>query len=249
MTIRVPDNPVEGFQKVVVTLDSLLYKFTDDTLKIEYFTQDEKKRPPRSFDFEATSVPLNRQFNMTYSPYGEVAKIESDEFTALREYMEDQGPKLKKKDEMKNFIWHDGIVDSRLINLTEIKKLIFPNYALPLDSIWKTPFAIQIDYKDYYDTVKAKIAEYNGGNYTIEATSENLKPVKRESYFYYIPKTGIVDSCKGGGLVRISLNPRGIITKVEEEFYLKNFSKIEEEIFTEKVEVKCTWDYLGQFAM
>ncbi|MFA6572097.1 MAG: hypothetical protein WCT77_12765 [Bacteroidota bacterium] len=251
LTLGVPDPPdADGFQRLVITIDSLNYKFIADSVKkIDYFTQDESKRPPRSVDFEAISVPMNRTFTFILSPYGEVAKIESEDISVLKDYIEEQGKNLKKKDAMKKFIWTDGLTDSRLLAIADYRKIMLPRQPIEKDTIWKTPISFQIDFKDYSDTLSAKIAEYNGGLYHIEATTNKILPSEKECYFNGVVQTGKVENTEGKGIFKMTINNKGIITRSEADFELINKCKVENETFNEQVTTKMIWDYIGQFTM
>jgi hypothetical protein len=250
MTLTIPNPAQEGFVTLEANIDSMLYRFTEGKVVIEFNTQaDTIKKTGKFIDLEAASVPLNRQFMMTYSPYGDVAKIESEDITWLKDFMAKQEQGTNDWDPLKIFVWNDGLSDQRLEQITDVKKISLPQQAMAKDSIWKSPFSVQIDGKEFTDTVSAKIVDFNAGQFVIEAKTNNLKPVTRESYFYAVKKTGEIDSTKGDGFYIIHISPTGIISKVEAEFSVNNYCKVRFEPFFEQVNSKMTWDYMGQYKL
>ncbi len=251
ITLTIFNKPDNGFQTLKIVIDSMSYKLTEGDKVIEFNSQDDKIKPIRLKDLEAISVPLNRQFDMTYSPYGEVAKIESPDIQEAIDFIKDGDAKYgtKNKDEMINLIWFDGLSDARLKHITDVQKILLSQEPIAKDSIWSSPFTIQIDGKDFIDTVNAKIVEYNNGKFVIEAKTNQLKPVKRDSYFYGVTKPARIESAKGDGFYIIEISPRGIISKVDAEFIIESNCKVRFEPFYEQVDSKMVWEYLGQFKL
>jgi hypothetical protein len=87
MTLTIFDKPENGFQNLKIVIDSMIYKFSEENKVIKFNSQSEEMKPIRLKDLEATTVPLNRQFDMTYSPYGEVAKIESQDIEEVIDFI------------------------------------------------------------------------------------------------------------------------------------------------------------------
>src|SRR3989339_566858 len=176
MTLTIFNKPENGFQTLKIVIDSMLYKLSEGDKVIEFNSQAEQMKPIRLKDLEVMSVPLNRQFDMTYSPYGEVAKIESPDIEEAIDFIKEGDAKYgtKNKDELKNLIWFDGLSDARLKHITDLQKIIFSQEGMAKDSLWRSPFTIQIDGKDFIDTVNSRIAEYNNGNYIIETNPRGI---------------------------------------------------------------------------
>ena len=73
MTVRCVEN-VDNVSRLVVTADSIIYKFTAGPSIISYDSQ--KDLAPKAFpDLNNYLGTLNRSFEITYSPYGEITKI------------------------------------------------------------------------------------------------------------------------------------------------------------------------------
>ncbi|TAL68729.1 MAG: hypothetical protein EPN82_09675 [Bacteroidetes bacterium] len=249
-TLTIFEKPENGFETVKVVIDSMLYKLTDGDKVVEFNSQAEKIKPIRLKDLEVMSVPLSRQFDMTYSPYGEVAKIESPDIQDEIDFIKEGDAKYgKDKDELKDLIWFDGLSDNRMKHIADLQKIIFSQESMAKDSIWHSPFTIQIDGKDFIDTVSSRIAEYNNGSYTIESKTNNLKPITKAYYFYGVVKPARIESAKGDGYYIIQINPKGIISKVDAEFIIESDCKVRFEPFKEQVQSKMVWEYLGQFKL
>ena len=250
-TLTIFDKPENGFQVVKIVIDSMLYKMTEGKNVYEFNSQAEKIKPIKLKDLEVMSVPLNRQFDFTYSPYGEVAKIESPDIQETIDLIKEGDAKYgtQAKDELTNLVWFDGLSNNRLKHITDLQKIIFAQEPIAKDTIWNSPFSIQIDGKDFIDTVESKIVEYNNGSYTIDSKTKNITPISKDSYFYGVVKPAKIESAKGDGFYIIQINPRGIISKVDAEFIIESSCKVRFEPFTEQVQSKFTWEYLGQFKL
>lgn len=251
LTLSILNKDDNGFQTVKVVIDSMLYKLSEGDKVFEFDSQAEVIKPIKLKDLEVKSVPLNRQFDMTYSPYGEVAKIESEDIAEALDFIKkgDEKYGTKGKDEMQNLIWFEGLSDATLKHICDLQKITFAAESMAKDNLWSSPFSIQIDGKDFIDTVNARIADYNTGIFTIEAKSNNLRPVTKDSYFYGVVKPAKIESAKGDGFYIIKINPKGIISSVESEFVIESNCKVRFEPFFEQVQSKMVWEYMGQFKL
>jgi hypothetical protein len=90
---------------------------------------------------------------------------------------------------------------------------------IAFDSVWLSPFTIQLDHHNFYDTAKVKILEAKSGNTTVEAVCQNLKVIPGLDYLYgYKLKFQPITSGKGSGKYRITTNPKGYLLNMSGEF-------------------------------
>ena len=239
------DPPEDGFQSVNVSMDTLVYKFTDENESVEFDSRGAKFKPVTFADCIAQSAALGKSFNMIYSPYGEVAKIESEDFNWLREYIETN---MKSKDSLKKFNWLDGISNERVKHITNIYKFRTPFYPVKKDSLWKSPFEIQMDGVTFFDSADVKLSDFNGGSNTVSATIKKLTNSSKDAYFYGISQIAQVDSVVSGkGTYFYTLNPNSSIEHAEADFQVDFKGHAANQPFTEKVKSKIFWILLRQY--
>jgi hypothetical protein len=183
---------------------------------------------------------------MTYSPYGEVAKVEGDDLDWLRNYVTD--PKAKSVDTVTKFIFLDGISKERLSYLADIKKINFPPDAIERDSVWKSPIAFQADGVNFFDTATVKISNVRGVYVDLEAKFNNVRPMNHGGLYYGVKNEILnVEQAKGSGSFNLELSPKGtvrhsrLITTVESIVPVKN------DKFTQTVTTQSDWDLVIQY--
>ena len=240
--------PENGFTTLDVTIDSLVYRFTEGEAVYKFNSQDEDPGDIAFNDLQTIFVPLGKSFDMVYSPYGEVAKIEGEKLDWLRNYINKDGSSLM--DTVENFMWLDGISKERLEHITNLQKFLFLPGPILQDSSWKSLFNIQIDRKNFFDTVDVKIEKIKEGFITINAISKNLTNLPQSSIFYGIKGSLVpVTNSRGTGNYKIELSPRGTIRYAEANFNVDIGAKKGNSKFTDKVQVKMTWQLLGQYKL
>ena len=238
-------SPKEGFIEIEISIDSLNYKFTDADKKVVFNSQGDDFSAMAFPDFKYCQVPLGKSFNMIYSPYGEVAKIEGERLDELSSYIETKGQTIL--DSIEKFIWLDGISFENLTYLSDIKKVMFPPGLIKVDSSWKSPFETKIDGIYLYDTADVKFVDYNNGNFTVKANSKNLKISKKQAVIYGVKNFVKVDQCKGSGSYLISISPKGTIQNAESEFNIDFKISNLNDFILEKIKTNVVWELTGQY--
>lgn len=242
-----PNPPKDGFMTFEVSIDSLKYKFTEGEAVFEFDSQADNPGALTFEDLVTTIVPLGNEFNMTYSPYGEVAKIDGERLEFLINYIKQQ-KNNPMSDAIINFSWEDGISIDRLKFLADVKKIILPTEPIQIDTVWKTPIDLQFDHINFYDTLTAKITKFQDKLFYISGVSNNIKPKNKPAKLYGI-KTQLIEvaDAKGEGTFELILHSRGFVSKAEAKYNLEIGSYIKKEYFKQKIETKTTWELLKQF--
>lgn len=244
-TQYIPDLPKDGFNTVRVSVDSLHYKFQVGDAIYEWNSQVDTLAPPNFPDLNAVSIALGRDFDMIYSPYGELAKIEGEKLSWLKNYIVVEGK--DKLDSLKKNIWLRGISTEHLKYLTDLQKGIIPPGKVRRDSVWATPFDIQLDEVNFYDTAQSRIKDYNAGILSLESSFSKLKPAEETVRLYDINQLVNTTEGQGSGKYEISIGGNGWISNalLETEAQLK--AKVKNEEFTQKIKTKATWELLNHF--
>lgn len=186
MTIMQPDPPKDGFSKVEISIDSIHYKFIEGENVYQFYNIETASPSVFKFeDFLTYNVPMSMQYDLTYSPYGEVAKIEGERLTEKRNYVE----MLKNSipDTIWYYNWTDGLSDLRLKYIGDVIKLIYPINPVYRDSIWFSPIELQVDGIHLIDTVELKVSGFWNNKYNIVGKFTSPKVRWKRTKFYAIP--------------------------------------------------------------
>jgi hypothetical protein len=232
------------FLTVDVTIDSMTYLLNDGKTIVDFNSQNGEYQGVEKTDLKHLMVPLGKMYSITYSPYGEVLKIEGEKLDWLRNYVTKEGKDVL--DSLEKFIWLDGISLERLQYLTDVKKISFPKGMIKEDSVWKSYLPMQIDGRNFGDSVQVKFVSYKDGEYTIKAESEKFVPNHQQGLMYGIDRFAKVDSCTGKGTYSVSLTPRGSIKKSESNYQTVLHLKIGREPLVETITSNATWELLNQ---
>mgnify|MGYP000580864917 CR=1 FL=1 len=242
-----PNPPKDGFMTFEVSVDSLKYKFTEGEAVFEFDSQADNPGALTFEDLVATIVPLGNEFNLTYSPYGEVAKIDGERLDFLIDYIRQQ-KNNPMSDVLINFAWEEGISLDRFKFIADVKKIILPAEPIQIDSLWETPIDLQLDYINFFDTLTTKITKFKDGFFYINGVSNNIQAKNKPAKLYGI-KTQLVEvaDTKGEGSYELILHNRGFVSKAELKYNLEIGSYIKKEYFKQKIETKTTWELLKQY--
>ncbi|MCX7736644.1 MAG: hypothetical protein N2319_08005 [Candidatus Kapabacteria bacterium] len=242
-----PNPPKEGFMTFEVSIDSLKYKFTEGEAVFEFDSQADNPGALTFEDLVATIVPLGNEFNLTYSPYGEVAKIDGERYEFMKDFIRQQKSN-PMSDAIMNFVWEEGISLDRLKFLADVKKIYFTPEPIEIDTLWETPIEFQLDHINFFDTLTAKITKFKDGYFHIDAVSNNIQAKNKPAKLYGI-KTQLIEvaDAKGNGEYHLVLHNRGFVSKAELKYNVEIGSYIKKEYFKQKIETKTTWELLKQF--
>jgi hypothetical protein len=240
----VMDPPQTDFVKISVSIDSILYKFNEGNGDVLYNSQDEAQKNVNHPDVAVITVPMGRTFELTYTPYGEIADISGKDLDELRDYVSNQGKKLL--DTVDKFIWIDGISNEHLAHLTDVRKILLPPKMISPDSIWLSPFEIQIDGITFLDTLPVKVVKYSGGIFEMNSESKTLKNKNTRAKIYGINKFIQIDSCNGSGKYKIKVGPRGNLGYSSAIFNVELYSHLAKSYFKESITSKYEWTLINQ---
>ncbi len=236
----------DGFITLEVSLDSMRYYLKEGKAEIYWDSQDDASGGFNMQDLKYACVPLGHFFDMTLSPYDDIAKISGVNAEWYFNYLKTNLSKLS--DTVEKFIWYDGFSNKRIAQIHKVKKILLPNEKIAIDSIWTSPFEIQIDNVNFADTVKPKITKVENGQIFVEAEINNLKALPGKYLFYGIKDMLLpIKSSKGVGKYRIEFSPRGAIEKAIGEFLVQLKIPVHKDIF--KLDIKSTmyWTLLGMY--
>jgi len=231
-----------GMSTIVVTLDSLQYKFSADGKDVLYDSQTDIT--PKNFaDLNNYIGPLNRPYNLTMNPYGEVSKVEGEQVDFWRDYLNENKEGL---DSVIYLIWMQSLDNDNLMHFGDLQKRIIPGKAVALDSTWMHELTLRLDGVIYTGKVSSKLDKYTGGLFVI-TTADTIKAAQQRFHVYGVPDiSNLVD---GACVVKSSttMSTAGTINEVECEARSWYKAKVMNEEFTQRVVTTTTWKLTGQY--
>lgn len=229
----------EGFQLIEVSVDSMVYKFTTKDTTYYFNDQSEVLRPPKVDDFQNKFVPLGLNFNMTISPYYEVAKIAGDMLLEKRNYVSD--PKTGPSDKLVKATWVNGLDDYSLMNIFDIVKGFPPIQKVDIDSTWTKDILTEIEGSRIIDSVEFKLENFNIKFYTITGKTKGAKAIPSIVRLNGLSQLIDFTDAEGSTDYKIKLYPGGNIQEIE---MLQNYNltyRVLNDYIQQKVETKKYW--------
>lgn len=242
MTVRCIES-IDGISKLVVNIDSLIYKFTAQGLEISYDSQ--KDITVKNFaDLNNYIGPLNRTFEITVSPYGEVTKLSGEQVDFWREYLEQNAADL---DSVVYTIWMQSLDRENLLQYGDVQKRMIPGLRKGVDSTWKHGLTTRVDGVVFDGKVSSRLAAYSGGLYTI-ITKDSI-PVRagEDVHIYGIPYLSTVRD--GGAVVdnTLLLSSSGTINELTTVTKAWFRATVRAETFTHRITSTTQWKLTGQY--
>lgn len=242
MTVRCVES-VDNVARVIVTADSIIYKFTAGPSIISYDSQ--RDRAPKAFpDLNNYLGTLNRSFEITYSPYGEITKISGEQVDFWKDYIQQNVSDL---DTLISTIWLQSLSNENLAQLGDIQKRIVPGTKKTLDSSWKHPLAYRIDGVMYEGNARSTFKSYEGGVFTI-ATQDTI-PVRTSQPLHVLEIPDLVTCLDGQAVVNstLTLSTAGILNGLDAEIKARFRGRVGNEIFTQSVTTTQSWKLVKQY--
>ncbi|MEN9281512.1 MAG: hypothetical protein RL594_447 [Bacteroidota bacterium] len=242
MTVRCIES-VDNISRVVVTADSIIYKFTIGNTVITYDSQ--KDLAPKAFpDLNNYLGTLNRSYELTYSPYGEVTKITGDQIDYWKEYITENVTDL---DTLISTIWLQSLSNENLQHLGDVQKRIIPGTKRTMDSSWKHPLQLRVDGVVYEGPVRSTFTSYEGGVFTI-ATNDTIPA--RTSWPLHVLEIPDLVTCREGQAVvnsNLKLATAGILNELDMNVRAWFRGQVGKEIFTHNVTSTQSWKLVKQY--
>lgn len=236
----------DDFVTVHVALDSLHYTIKDGDAVFEFNSQNEAQGSIAFDDLNDYLIPLSKEFDMTYSPYGEVIKTEGGNLDDLIRYIKKATQSQMDSSDQK--YWLDMLSVDRLQYLSDPKKLSLPNVPVTKDSVWLSKPWLCIDGIYFNDTVSTKISNVVPNYFDIEAKFNKFNVVPGDYKFYGIKDiTGSIIESNAKGNIKLSIGPKGTLEGSEANFNVELKAKIRKEVMSEKIDYNCKWLLMGQF--
>ncbi len=242
MTVRAIES-LDGIAKIVVNIDSLNYVFRSDGLEISYDSQ--KDIVLKNFaDLNNYIGPLNRPFELTVSPYGEVTKIEGEQIAFWRDYLDENAADL---DTVVYAIWRHSLDRENLLQYGDVQKRIIPGVKRGVDSTWKHQFQSRIDGIIFEGKVTSRLAAYEGGRFTL--ITKDSVPARKNAltHVYGIPSLSTVQGGYATVDNTLQLTTNGTIDELTTISKALVTARVSNETFTHAITSSTHWKLTGQY--
>jgi len=233
---------MNGVATLAINLDSLTYAFTSEGVTVTYDSQ--KDITIKNFaDLNNYHGPLNRTFELTVSPYGEISKVTGEQIDFWRDYIEENKNDL---DSVLYLIWSQSLDKTNLLQYGDLQKRIIPGLKVAIDSTWDHSLRLRIDGVIYDGRVTSKLTEYSGGYFTIQ-TSDTLKAEPQQIHAYKIPYVSTVT--EGTAIVDhvTSMTTQGVLNDIVSKVTARFRATVGKEDYTHDVTSTTTWKLIGQY--
>ncbi|MBU3699103.1 MAG: hypothetical protein FGM33_03705 [Candidatus Kapabacteria bacterium] len=242
VTVRCIES-MENISRLVVTADSIIYKFTTGPSVIDYDSQ--KDAAPKAFpDLNNYVGVLNRSYELTYSPYGEVTKVAGDQIDFWRDYLQTNSGDL---DTLISTIWLQALSDENLLHVGDMQKQIVPGSKRAIDSSWRHNLRLRVDGVVYEGKARSTFKSYEGGIFTI-ATQDTL-PARTRWPLHVFEIPDLVQAQEGQAVVNstLQLSTTGVLNGIDANISASFRGQVGKEIFTQNVTSTQSWKLVRQF--
>ncbi len=240
----IKNSPDEGFQKIKISIDSMRYKLTDGSKSYEFNSQADDYPSKYTREFQMYSALLGAEYVITYSPYGDLAKLETAVLDkSAKEIHESNLPIMKK------FYLLSGMTQHRSEYLSDLKKLALPNGEVAEDSVWECSMNFHLSSVAWTGKAKVHVSDYNVGNMTIRADLDSLETNQANCGFYDVSKLAVINKSKASGHYEIVLTPRGALHRADGEFDIEIEASVNDLKIKEKIKTKLQIKHIKQLRL
>ncbi len=233
-----------GFLLVEVKTDSMEYKLTSNDLNLYYTTTDfEMDLPLNYIDFFTSYVQYGQTFNMLYSPYGDVSKIDGDQLESEKMQY------AKTHDETKRNQILYALSNNRLKFSFDVPKGVYPPFEVTKDTSWNSEsefFVCNVPLSgDLVNTFKG----FSNNEYHIYSKMDNLtlKSPIENVILPDLDKNCIITSGVATGEINTDLHTSGNVKYSRAKLKAILTGKVGNYKFNQIVETTYTWDLIGKF--
>jgi hypothetical protein len=238
-----PSPTKEGFSEISVGLDSIKYNYSDGKKTYSWATVSDNDDIPSNYDFDNVFPLVGRFFDVTLSPYFEMAKIEGKILDEVRSGIEKMGDTTLRK------IWRKANADENFFFLIDMNKNVYKSGRFEIDSTWKMKFTIPIEGIRYTcDTAKVKFYSYDGKYYNVKAEMPRMYPNLKDSNTVMGMDRVIlpVDSTSfSTGFWDMSISPRGLPNLINGSFTTTTNSSVNEQQFSDIINTTIKYEFLS----
>jgi hypothetical protein len=233
-----------GFLLVEIKTDSVEYRLNSDNKKVYYISTDYEMELPLNFmDFFTSYVQYGQTFNMLYSSYGDVAKIDGEKLENERMQY------AKTHDEIKRGQILYSLSNERLRFSFDVPKGIYPPFEVTKDTSWKSESQFFVCNVPVSGELVNTFNGYSNNEYHISTKMDSLS-LKNPIENVILPdldRNCIITSAVATGEMNTDLHTGGNVKYSRANLKALLTGKIGNLKFNQVVETTYTWDLIGKF--
>lgn len=235
-TLRSPDLVKEGFTKTTITIDSILYEYKSGDKIVKHNTQEDKMPPVDFPDYVYYFLLISKQFDVTYSPYGDVASIGGELLESLR------SDYAKISDTAKKEYYLRRLSDFDLSYVVDMTKHVLPTVPMELDTVWNSNFEIELEGMRFSGNGNNKLLKANSQKAVIECQTDTMQTKEKFKTMYDLNSEATIDSAFAVAKYTLDMKGDGAMdySKAVIDGFMKG--KAGTQPFTQTIKRTVIWD-------
>jgi hypothetical protein len=130
---------------------------------------------------KVVTAVLNKDFDITISPYGEVTKFESEQLAWTMRYIAKAGDAMPAFDK---FLWVEALSQEHLTYLVDPAQNMLPYKTIPADSSFQRPISTFISNVHLTGNATVKVPKFENQIFTLEGMGKNLNTAQKETALF-----------------------------------------------------------------
>jgi len=241
MTVRCLES-LDGTATLAVNIDSLKYAFLAEGGQINYDSQTEVT--PKHFgDLNNYMGPMNRTFEITVGPYGEITKLAGEQVDYWRTYLKESASSM---DSVTSLIWNQSLDPENLLHFGDLQKRVVPGLRVYIDSAYAHQFTLRNDGVVYTGPVKSKLVDYTSGFYTI-STKDTIRATPQPLHVYGVPYISQLTDGRAVVDHTVTITSQGTINAISSKVDAWFRAAAQSEVYTQAVTSTTEWKLVGQY--
>jgi len=246
-TFYSPGNPKDGFTTLRVSIDSLEYTLKSGGDSIYYNSQSDTLFPPFNIpDFDISSVILGKNYDVIYSPYWDIGKVEGGNVVDKRNYIND--PVLGIEDPFRKYLWNFQLSDANLGYTVDLLKGIIPPHSIDTHIVRTVPIRFAIENLSILaDSAHVKLITASSNKYTLKAEFNHFVPIRKDVVIPGFMTFVDFEEVDGTGSYILNMTPQGRVDMGELNLNLNLKFRDRKEIIYERIEKHSIWQLIDNY--
>ena len=246
-TFYAPGASKDGFTSLSVSIDSLEYKLKSGNDSVYYNSQSDTILPPFNIqDFDINSVILGKNYDLLYSQYWDLGKVDGGNVIERRNYIND--PVMGIEDLYRKYLWNFQLSDENLGYTVDLLKGIIPPHSVDTNMIRTVPMRFAIENLLFLaDSAKVKLITANSNKYVLKADFNHFIPLRKDVVIPGFMTFVDFNNVLGEGSYILTMSPQGRVDMGELNIKLELQFRDRREIINERIEKHSIWQLLDNY--